>query len=143
MAGRHLTHLSSVKVKRAEFVRGMGKGSIWNLMHSGKGEEKWLLTPSNHRVGMNVGCLYLHIPPSGSPNFPVPEGLPFGTCAGGQVQDAHWSQGTEELVLPSLEAPSQNSSKCNIVLYRRDFGAVSGHDGGSWGEAGVLEPSFP
>lgn len=111
-------------MKRAAFVCEMGKGFIWNLMHSGKGEEKWLQTPSNHRVGKNVGCLYLHIPPPGSPNFPVPEGLPFGTCAGGQVQDAHWRQGTEELVLPLLGAPSQNSSKCNIVLYRRDLGQL-------------------
>lgn len=33
-------------------------------------------------------------------------------------------QGMEELVLPLLGAPSQNSSKCNIVLYRRDLGQL-------------------
>lgn len=27
-------------------------------------------------------------------------------------------------MLPSLGAPSQNSSKCNIVLYRRDLGQL-------------------
>lgn len=80
-------------------------------------------TPSNHRVRMNVGCLYL-IPLQALPTSKFQRGCPLGPVAGGQVQDAHWRQGTEELVLPSLGAPSQNSSKCNIVLYRRDLGQL-------------------